>query len=146
MLGEILAVTDPLTTVLLAAFGVHFGHRFDRLDRRVQRLEAGLFQADGGRQELPDAPSEDATDGDGLLSYAGEWHALALGAGAGLAASVGDRPELVVVVVAIALGVRAAPTSKLKELRREPWYATGGAVLAYVGADVVDVVAAALPI
>jgi hypothetical protein len=94
--------------------------------------------------EVPDASTEAGTDRDGVLSYAGEWHALIVGLAAGFVALQTGFEMLLVVVAAAALGIeagkRAGSTSTVKalgEVRREPWYALGGLL---VGA------AAALPV
>lgn len=95
--------------------------------------------------ELPDGATEADTDRDGVLSYAGEYHALVVGAGAGLAAGATGKWELAVVVASAALGVEAARRSKstvenprlpaIGEIRREPWYACAGLLVgALVGA------------
>jgi hypothetical protein len=80
-----------------------------------------------------DAPSEEQSDRDGVLSYAVEWHALTVGLAAGLGAGVSGRWELAGMVIAITLGVRAAPENvpRLGQLKREPWYALGGVVVGY---------------
>lgn len=78
-----------------------------------------------------DAPTEADSQRDGVLSYALEWHALIMGLGAGLASGLAQRPELLVLVVGVALGIKAAPTKKLRQLKREPWYAIGGTLIGY---------------
>lgn len=88
--------------------------------------------------DLPDGAEEEDTERDGFLSYAGEWHALAVGLAVGLVASVTGRWALAGVVVAAALGVSASKRVErlpaLGEVRREPWYALGGlAIGAAVG-------------
>lgn len=90
--------------------------------------------------DLPDGPTEDSTSRDGLLSYAGEWHALVIGLGTGLAAGATGTWMLAVVVATAALGLEVAkvagqtPTAgkALGEVRREPWYALGGLSLGAV--------------
>lgn len=85
-----------------------------------------------------DAPTEDASERDGFLSYAGEVHASLAGLGGGVAAALLGRPELLALVIAVALGVEGASRFKGRhvahELRREPWYGIGAALLGYVGA------------
>jgi len=103
--------------------------------------------------ELPDGPTEESTERDGLLSYAGEWHALLVGAGAGLAAAVTGTWVLVGVVATAALGLEVSrvmgTTPKagkaLGEVRREPWYALGGVLLG-TGAGLLATGGAALPV
>lgn len=85
-----------------------------------------------------DAPTEDASERDGFLSYAGEIHASIAGGGAGVAAALLGRPELLGLVIAVALGVQGV--GKLQgrhvghELRREPWYGIGAALIGYLAA------------
>jgi len=83
-----------------------------------------------------DAPTEEDSERDGFLSYAGEVHSVVAGGGAGIAAALLGRPELLGVVIAVALGVEGANQFRGKgvvnELRREPWYGIGAAVISYV--------------
>jgi hypothetical protein len=84
---------------------------------------------------LPDAPTEDGTERDGFLSYAKEWHALAIGFGAGLAGSATGRWELLAVVAMLALGLGGASrVSKTVAInvKKEPWYALGGLIFGAV--------------
>jgi len=78
----------------------------------------------------PDAPSESASEYDGFLSYAGEYHALAVGALAGgVYAATGDA--------AVAAGLWAIVTGgrkvsgHLADARDEVAYTAGGAVLGF---------------
>jgi hypothetical protein len=84
---------------------------------------------------LPDAGTEAETERDGLLSYAGEWHALIIGGGAGFGSAVTGAPEAAGAVALAALGLRAGKRLRgrgvLAEIRREPWYAIGGTALGY---------------
>lgn len=82
--------------------------------------------------ELPDGATEADTERNGVLSYAGEWHALLLGIGAGLVVAMTGRWEFAALVVAVALGVQAAPTPRLRELTSEPWCAIGGLLIGMV--------------
>jgi len=85
---------------------------------------------------LSDAPTEEQSERDGFMSYAGEVHATVAGGGAGIAAALLGRPELLGVVIMVALGVQGSKKLKGRgvthELRREPWYAIGAAVIGYV--------------
>jgi len=70
--------------------------------------------------------SEDGWAYDGPLSTLTEWHALITGLAAGTATVLTGNPLFVAVTVAVALGLFAVPHPKLRELKREPWYAAGG--------------------
>ena len=77
--------------------------------------------------------SESASDRDGLLSYATEWHALIIGLGAGLGLGIPG----VAVVSATALGLkgmkRISTRKAVQELVQEPWYGIGGSVIGFLG-------------
>lgn len=91
---------------------------------------------------LPDAPTEDETARDGLLSYAKEWHALIIGFGAGLTAGLTARYELAGIVAAVALGVRGASKTSApvaRNLAKEPWYAFGGLVLGLMAGMILSI-------
>jgi len=86
------------------------------------------------------APTEDARDYDGVLSYAGEWHALIIGLGTGFTAAVTGQPVVLAGLFAVALGISGVDVGVkfdgkgvTNELRREPWYAVGGGIVAYLG-------------
>jgi len=82
--------------------------------------------------ELPDGPTEESTDRDGVLSYAKEWHALFIGLGAGLAAATTGRYELLALVATIALGIGGASEASApvaKNVKKEPWYALAGLLI-----------------
>lgn len=85
-----------------------------------------------------DAPTEDASERDGFLSYAGEFHASLVGLGAGVAAALLGRPELLGLVILVALGVEGVGRFQGRhvghELRREPWYGIGAALISYLAA------------
>lgn len=83
------------------------------------------------------APTESDSDRGGLLSYAVEWHALAIGAAVGFAAVSTGQYQLAAGVIAIAFGLNRARNRVTKEvafqIKREPWYfvaglAVGGAI------------------
>lgn len=81
---------------------------------------------------LPDGATEGDTDRDGVLSYAGEWHALEVGFAVGFA-SVVPYPKLKRFVFAIVgLGADMTRTQAFKEAKRESWYALTGVVLGAV--------------
>lgn len=96
----------------------------------------------------PDAPTEGDTERNGAFSYAGEFHAFAIGAFAGLAAALSYGTALqpaglaaFLGVVAVALGLskseRFRNSLAVGEVEKEPWYAAGGAVIVFfVGAGV----------
>lgn len=107
---------------------------------------------------------ESGTEYDGALSYAGEFHALALGLAVGFASIASGAPQVAAGVVLATLGLRGSghfaralakigkkteDATALGELRREPWYAVGGVViggsggagvLVYLGRPVPEVV------
>jgi len=100
------------------------------------------------------APNEDAHEYDGVLSYAGEWHALIIGLGTGFTAAVTAQPVVLAGLFAVALGISGVDVGVqfdgrgvAHELRREPWYAVGGGLVSYVvmGGRLVEV-ASALPL
>lgn len=104
-----------------------------------------------------DAPTEEESPRDGLFSYAGEYHAFIVGAGAGITAAVTGQLAILGALAAVALGIegatRALPaTSRITsrvataELRREPWYAIGGGLLGYAVGVIAPQAAAALPV
>ena len=78
---------------------------------------------------LPDAPTEAGTKRNGVLSYAAEWHALEVGAFAGVAYGVTGRPEIAGVVAATTFGVREAKVGHMKDAREEVGYTGTGFVL-----------------
>lgn len=86
----------------------------------------------------------DVLPGKGFLSSRRELHVSAIGLAAGVAAALAGRPDLLVAVVAICLGIRAAPGKLQVAIEKEPWYACGFAVAGYagvvIGPKVVDVV------
>lgn len=100
------------------------------------------------------AGTEDAHDYDGVLSYAGEWHALIIGLAAGFTAAVTGQPIVLAGVFSVALGISGVDVGVkfdgrhvAHELRREPWYGIGGGLISYVvmGGRLVDV-AGVLPV
>lgn len=143
VLDVLLRLTDPLTAVLLVVGGYHLGHRLDRLDRRVTRLEQAVLAADGGSDaggggllaRLP-IGTETETDRDGFLSSRREVHAAVIGLGVGAFGALASRPEPVLVFVLVAIGVRAVPRGRLADVRREPWYAIGAALAGWTTPDV----------
>ncbi|MFC7131647.1 MULTISPECIES: hypothetical protein [Salinibaculum] len=88
--------------------------------------------------------TEKQTENDGFLSYAGEWHSLTLGLSVGGSSAITGTPEIAATVAMVALGYKGASAmpnvgkkkekaSVVGEIQREPWYATGGVVLGFVG-------------
>lgn len=94
------------------------------------------------------SPTEDGSERGGLLSYAVEWHALAIGAAVGFAAVTTGQYQLAAGVIAVAFGLNRARTRVTEEvafqIRREPWYFVGG--LALGGALAVLVGVGTLPV
>lgn len=90
----------------------------------------------------PDAPTEAASEYDGFLSYATEWHAAGIGGAAGLVAALSYGTALqpaglaiAVAVVAAALGIsvgKRVSTRVAAEVRDEPWYALGALLALFV--------------
>ena len=81
--------------------------------------------------ELPDGPTEESTERDGVLSYSKEWHALALGVLAVLADRGRDPLAAVAFVATVALGLQVAQ-GPVSQAASEPWYALAGLVLGLV--------------
>lgn len=65
----------------------------------------------------PDAPNEEDTERDGLLSYAGEWHALTIGVYRGLTTLRPWDDDFLEVA------------ERYDDVEAEPWYYKGGFVL-----------------
>lgn len=110
-----------------------------------------LLRYTHGAVSLPDAPTEAGTTRDGFLSYAGEWHALALGLAAGIMFGVEGDVDHAVGLVGVALGGKGIEGAKSRignskaasEISSEPWYAAGGVLVGLVfglGLRVVEVV------
>lgn len=85
------------------------------------------------------APTEDDTEYNGFLSYAGEFHALIIGLAAGFTAAVSGQPMILAGLFAIALGISGRKINVefrgrhvVHEVKRESWYAIGGGLVAYV--------------
>lgn len=81
---------------------------------------------------LPDGPTEDSTERDGVLSYAGEWHALAIGFAVGFASVVPIPKVRKFVFEIVGLGGDMTRTKAFKEAKSESWYAFGGMALGTV--------------
>jgi len=83
--------------------------------------------------EIPDAP-ESETERDGVFSSAPEVHAFVIGLALGIAVSAPEGIALVSSFVLVIVGARDAQRKwnkkVLRETKREPWYFTGGLVLA----------------
>ena len=77
-----------------------------------------------------DAPTEDESPRDGLLSYAGEWHSAVIGVATGLVSGLTGVFAFASFLVGAALteSYLAGNPRALREVRREPWYALGGLV------------------
>jgi hypothetical protein len=104
---------------------------------------------------------ETGTDYNGALSYAGEFHALALGLAVGFASIASGAPQVAAGVVLATLGLRGSArfsralskigkkkenSTALGEMRREPWYAVGGVIIGMAfGAGVLVLVGQPVP-
>ena len=77
---------------------------------------------------------ESDTERDGFLSYSGERHALIIGLFFGLVSGLTGYYEPMAVIAGVMIGekkvVRQA-SEKLVEIKREPWYAGGGAMVGF---------------
>jgi hypothetical protein len=137
--------------------------RAEKALRHARRADAEV-RTDGGRRgplarvlrwlRRRSLPTEDAAEYDGVLSYAGEWHALVIGLSTGLTAAVLAKPTVLVALFVVALGISGVEVGHkfrgrkvVNEMRREPWYACGGALVAYVAAGGgLGAVASAVPL
>ena len=70
-----------------------------------------------------DAPTEADSERDGLLSYAGEWHALEVGLLAGFTTAYTGKLELAAIFAGIVLGGRKLGVAHLQDARKEAGYA-----------------------
>lgn len=68
----------------------------------------------------------------GALSTNSEWHALAIGLGAGVVSAAVGSPELLIAVAMIALGEAQASGDQLRDVAREPAYAFAGMIVGYL--------------
>lgn len=94
---------------------------------------------------------EEATERDGFLSYAGEFHALTIGIGLGIYSGFYKEPGVMAAVVGMSFGLGVAGSAQRRlrkalekagspkelssvigEMRREPWYSVGGALIGFV--------------
>jgi len=94
-------------------------------------------------RQLLTATKESDTDYDGPFSHPGEYHAFAIGAGAGVAVATTANTQLAVGVITLALtGDRARKGSQFvdnvaHEIVREGWYAIFGLAIGYLVATTV---------
>lgn len=93
-------------------------------------------------KQLFTAKEESDTDYDGPFSYPREFHATAIGAGAGVAAATTGDTQLISAVATVALsGDRVRRARKLTdkashEVKGEGWYALFGIALGFAAATV----------
>lgn len=84
---------------------------------------------------LPTGEYEEDTKRDGLLSYAVEWHALVIGVSIGAAAATTGDMELLMALVAVALGVgrvqQQFSETVQEQVLKEPPYALAGVAIGY---------------
>ena len=83
-------------------------------------------------------PTEQDTEYDGFLSYAGEFHALSIGLSVGVSSAVLETPEIAASVCFLSLGLEGSKKMKerlssdvLHEIRREGWYSVGGILIGF---------------
>lgn len=88
--------------------------------------------------ERRSAPTEEDTEYNGFLSYAGEFHALTIGLSVGASSAVLETPEVAATIVLVSLGVKGKDSVKnrlesdvVHEIRRESWYSCGGVGIGY---------------
>lgn len=85
---------------------------------------------------LPVGATEDATDYDGILSYAVEWHAAIIGVAVGATAGTTGDTQLVCGLISTALGLgrinQQASETVTAHLVNEPWYAIAGIAVGYI--------------
>lgn len=89
-----------------------------------------------------DEPTEEDSPGDGLFSYAGEWHSAVIGLGIGIVAGYLQIPMFLVGGIAATLGLpmgsrilnRFGFSAKgaLVELKREPWYGISFMLIGFI--------------
>jgi len=75
--------------------------------------------------DMPDSGDEEDTERDGFLSYAGEWHAMALGFGVGLTGT----KALIGLFIAFVFGIgteKLRMSPHLKDAAEESAYSVGG--------------------
>lgn len=80
---------------------------------------------------LPDSPTESGTDRNGLLSYAGEWHGLAVGAFLGVLAGATQNPAIFLVAIGLIAGKKSYQRAHMKDASRETAYTGAAFVLAF---------------
>lgn len=68
----------------------------------------------------------------GLLSTNSEYHALAVGLGAGVVSAALGSPELLIAVAMIAVGEAQASGEQMRDVAAEPAYAFAGIVIGYL--------------
>lgn len=79
--------------------------------------------------DIPDGMTESDTDRDGVLSYAGEYHALAIGAFLGVAVGLTGDTTVLMAAVAIVLGKAKYSNPHLKDATQEVAYTASGFVV-----------------
>lgn len=79
----------------------------------------------------PDAPTEADSKRDGFLSYAAEWHGLAVGAFFGLVAAVTMNEAVFVFAFLVISGKAKVSNPHLRDAAKETAYTGGGFVAAF---------------
>lgn len=86
---------------------------------------------------LPTGTQEEDTERDGLLSYSVEAHSAIIGVAIGATAATTGDVQLIMGLVAVALGVGRVQQQFSETVRsqilKEPWYSLTGAALGYLG-------------
>jgi hypothetical protein len=91
--------------------------------------------------DLPDHASEDDSEYDGFLSYAGEWHALAVGAFLAIVAAATMRAEVFVFAFLLLTGKAKVSNAHLRDAGKEVAYSGGAFVVVFGVARVAIAVA-----
>lgn len=78
--------------------------------------------------KLPDAETEGGSKRNGVLSYAKEWHAVALGVASGVFAPFAATAAFAGVALGLT-GVKTLNPKVGRQIKKEPWYALSGSLI-----------------
>lgn len=79
-----------------------------------------------------DAASESDSKRDGFLSYAGEWHATAIGGAVGTMFGLSGEMWILLALATVIFTRKALPNQHLRDARREVAYTAGAFVVSWV--------------